>query len=78
MNITFDPQRVCALIDQLAHEIEPEMHRNYTKWNGSMRTWNSCIEKMKNFFMTRPEHVKEHIQQYFNLTDSQMYEYGFH
>ncbi len=78
MNNTFEPQRVCALIDQLAHEIEPEMHRNYTKWNGSMRTWNSCIEKMKNFFMTRPEHVKEHIQQYFNLTDSQMYEYGFH
>jgi hypothetical protein len=77
MKSTFEPQRVIALIDQLATEIEPEMERNYTKWKGSMSTWRSCITKMKDFFVQRPDNAKKFIQQFFHLTDSQMKEYGF-
>lgn len=77
MKNTFEPQHVCDLIDKLAGEIEPEMERNYTKWKGSMSTWRSCITKMKDFFVQRPENAKKFIQQYFHLTDTQMKEYGF-
>jgi hypothetical protein len=77
MKSTFEPQHVCALIDKLANEIEPEVVRNYTKWKGSMNTWRSCITKLKDFFVKRPDNAKRYIQQYFNLTDSQMKEYGF-
>lgn len=77
MKYTFEPQRVVALIDKLAAEIAPEIERNYTKWKGTMKTWNSCIASMKDFFVKRPDYVKKYIQQYFNLTDNQMKEYGF-
>lgn len=77
MKTTFEPQRVCDLIDKLAAEIEPEIERNYTKWKGSMNTWRSCITKMKDFFVKRPEFARRYIQQYFQLSDSQMREYGF-
>lgn len=77
MKNTFEPQRVLALIDEMAGEIEPEIPRNYSKWKGSYNTWKSCIDKLKNFFVERPEYAKKYIQQYFNLTDGQMKEYGF-
>ncbi len=77
MKNTFEPQRVGALIDKFAAEIEPEIERNYTKWKGSMNTWRSCITKLKDFFVQRPENAKKHIRQFFNLTDDQMTEYGF-
>lgn len=77
MKTTFEPQRVCNLIDKMAAEIEPEIERNYTKWKGSMSTWRSCITKMKDFFVKRPEFARKYIQQYFQLSDNQMREYGF-
>lgn len=77
MNYTFEPQRVCDLIDRLASEIEPEIERNYTKWKGSLATWKSCITKLKDFFIRRPEYARKYIQQYFQLSDGQMREYGF-
>lgn len=77
MNTTFEPQHVVSVIDQLAAEIEPEITRNYSKWKGSYSLWQTCIEKFKNFFIERPAYARMYIQQYFNLTDSQMKEYGF-
>ncbi|MBP7174589.1 MAG: CotH kinase family protein [Thermoclostridium sp.] len=77
MKTTFEPQRCCDLVDELAAEIEPEMERNYTKWKGSVSAWKNRVNRLKDFFVKRPENVKKHIQQYFNLSDQQMKEYGF-
>lgn len=77
MRTTFEPEHVLAKIDEIAGEIEPEIKRNYTKWKGSYNTWQSCITKLKDFFVERPAYARKYIQQYFNLTESQMREYGF-
>jgi len=77
MKTTFEPEHVISVINSLAADLEPEMKRNYTKWQGSCGLWNTCLETLRNFFRNRPDYVRRYIQQYFSLTDEQMREYGF-
>lgn len=82
---TFDPERICTLIDAMAAEIAPEMPRHIARWNdasdalarstpSSMERWQSNVDELKKMATERVALVKEDLQEFFRLTDARMAE----
>lgn len=73
INVTFEPERVVQRITSYAGAIDSEMAREKEKWGyGDYDSWVAAVDRMKNFARKRPEYVKAHLKNYFNLSDSEM------
>lgn len=76
---TFAPDRVDAVIDKLASEMENEMPRHIARWGSknapaSMSAWRQEVESMRSWFHERPQYELKNVQDYFRLSDSYMEE----
>lgn len=69
--------KVIARIELFESRIEHDMQRDCVKWENSYSSWQSEVESLKYFARNRESYVLDDIQAYFNLSDSQMREYGF-
>ena len=69
LNTIFSPGHFAAHLDSLKEHLKPEMHRHKDKWGGTVSSWeNYHIEtKLKGFIQERPNYVREHIVEVFNL-----------
>jgi hypothetical protein len=66
LNTTFVGSSVVSHIDSMAAIIQPEIQRNYTKWNTpGMTGWQNAVQTMRNFAMNRVPYVQNHINQQF-------------
>lgn len=74
MNNTFQPERVISFIDQLAANIEPEMHRSVQRWSrpSSIAAWETQVERLRDFARRRPGIILTYIQRHFQLSDEEM------
>jgi hypothetical protein len=80
LNTVFAPEKVGQLVDELAAGIEAELPRYIKKWGGithevvpyfttlqSMDEWRINLEVLKNFAELRPEFIRLHIIEGFNV-----------
>lgn len=81
INTTFKPDRVTAIANEMADDLEPEMARHFNKWGGPIElfpslwvatsvdipTWKAQIDSMLSFLQQRPTYVRNHIETDFSL-----------
>lgn len=70
MNTSFQPQRVIQVIDDMQSAIAPAMPEHIRRWrtmDDSMRVWEQNVDVMRTFALNRPEFVRQHIIEYFDL-----------
>ena len=67
LNHSFESQLVVDRISSFHELIAPEMPRHLERWKLSKRKWLSHIGIMKEFAIKRPDYVREHLKQKFNL-----------
>jgi hypothetical protein len=73
INVTFEPGRVLAKIDELEKEMEPYMDRDFKKWKyGSVNTWKKYVDMMRNYVQKHPAKLKEQMRSYFHLSAAEM------
>ncbi|MBQ7324767.1 MAG: CotH kinase family protein [Clostridia bacterium] len=77
MDTVLNEEYIIGIIDSLAAQVESEVERDRARWGSSVTKWNNSVEKLRAYFRdgVRDENVLEDIQDYFNLSDSQMKSY---
>jgi hypothetical protein len=66
LNTTLAPQSVIAHIDALAAELEPDIAYETMRWPRSGH-WESNVEELRDFARRRPDIVRQHAVERFNL-----------
>jgi len=76
LNSTFSPERVLQRITDKQAELAPEIPLHIARWAkegaslgvfGDVLTWNSNVDVLRAFATQRPQFVRQHIVEYFNL-----------
>ncbi|MBN1406440.1 MAG: CotH kinase family protein [Calditrichaceae bacterium] len=83
LNTTFLPSHTIALMDQIKSVIDRDIDMQLTRWSRTRGDWENNLSVMRNYLLTRPDFVRQHILVKFflaglyNLTlDNQTPEYG--
>lgn len=74
INVTFEPERVIGRIDDIAGMIDSEMPRDKERWGGSYNGWKDYVEAKRDYAVYRNKTAKQHLQDYFGLSDARMKE----
>jgi len=70
LNTSFTPHRVISTIDEMQTAINPDMPEHIRRWNimaNSMDVWEKNVDVMRIFARKRPDDVRGHILDYFDL-----------
>lgn len=69
---TFSADQVNALLDSIINPIEPVMQEHINRWQypESLDFWREEVEKIRTFAKERPCYMRNHLMQYFNISDS--------
>jgi len=70
----FSTQNVTQKIDETAAMIRPEMEQSIRRWENieSMEKWEENLKVLYDFAEKRPEAVKQHIMDKFELTEEDL------
>lgn len=77
MNTIWTEENVIARIDEIQSLIIGDMEKECRRWRTSYDYWLDCVEDLRVFARKRNRNMLLHIQQFFELTDKQMRDYGF-
>lgn len=67
LNTTYQPGNVISKLDQFQQMIEGEIGDHCQQWGNSINVWYHELDKMRDFAVQRPQHVWQHLIDYFNL-----------
>jgi len=70
LNTTFLPERVGSEIDSIASALEGDIEKHILRWssmNNSIDQWHANIDVMREFAIKRPDIVRSHILETFDL-----------
>ena len=70
LNTSFEPQRVIGVIDEMQAVIAPDMPEHIRRWrtmDDSVAVWEENVEVMRTFARHRPDYVRQHLMEYFDL-----------
>lgn len=70
LNSTFQPERILFIIGEFSTRIDPEIDEFHDRWWTSANhrgIWNNELEKMRNYAVERPAHLRQHIREHFGL-----------
>jgi len=70
MNTIFHPAHILPTISRLKTTLLPEMPRHLNRWNLDYDNWLREIEVISQFARKRAFYVRQHILEYFGLTDT--------
>lgn len=71
LNTIFQPAVVLEKIEAMEKLYYPNIKKHITRWNlhdNNVKNWKKEIEIMKKFAMERPEYIRQHIVEYFDLS----------
>ena len=76
INTTFDTDRLCGIIDEMAAQIRPEIERNCKRWGdpASADEWEASIEELKKTVANRRPYAIKEIKNLFGLSNDRMKE----
>lgn len=76
MKTTFAPDRLNEILDGLQAEIEPEMTRQYKRWEKpSSSFYHYNINIIKKIIDAKPDIAKQQVKEAFKLSDEQVQQY---
>ncbi len=71
INTAFRPERVHNIINNMAEMVEPEIAEQIERWKrpgwGWVSVWENDVNVMRNFVNARPQYMRGHIREYFNI-----------
>lgn len=67
LNTTFMPDRLIALINEMAGNIADEIPLHRERWN-TLPDWEDNVELMRQFAEKRPEYARKHIMEMFSIS----------
>jgi len=68
LNTTFKPANTTRIVNNLTQVIDQDINRHFFRWaNNNYANWLLKIDVIKNYVERRPDFVKGHIQEKFNL-----------
>jgi hypothetical protein len=70
-------ERVNAAIDRYYEFLLPDKERDCEKWGLSFPIWKWAVGYMRDFYEAREGYIVDYLQDWFNLSNAQMTEYGF-
>lgn len=77
LNTVWNEQVVTERIDYFYDLLKNDIEKECARWGSSVSEWERSIQVLRNFAAKRTSYFVEDIQQYFQLTDAQMRDYGF-
>jgi len=77
LSSVFKPERINKIIDDVKNVLNPEMPYHIKRWQGiynpsSISTWNSAIQKLKNFSTQRPQYCYQHLLEKFGWSTTDL------
>lgn len=68
----YQPQQSIAVLDSMQAKFEPQMTRHISLWSSppSLNIWKQNIAFIRTFLQKRPEYLRKHIADVFNIQDS--------
>lgn len=70
----FSPERLLPIYDAMVAEIESEMPRQLERWPAYWGPWDLHVSFLRQIIIEKPELEKEHLQNFFELSDEEMQE----
>ncbi len=71
LNTVFLPENVQPVIDAIKLPLEVEMPRHYDKFKSDpISAWYNSIDVLENFAKNRPPYIRQHIMNYFGISDT--------
>ena len=67
MNSRFLPDNIKSILQSTHDLISSEIDSHYKRWNRSSSRAVEYLNSMKDYVNNRPEYVKNHIKDYFNI-----------
>ena len=67
-----DPKKV---YEEILKEIEPELERNFNRWNLSRSDFEFQLERLKTYIEKRENYMIDQTKSFFNLTDEEVNKY---
>ncbi|MFO7978807.1 MAG: CotH kinase family protein [Bacteroidales bacterium] len=70
MNTVFHPDTVVGVVDSMQAVYDPIIEDHSRRWRmiSSRKGWNQEVEKLREYARQRPGYMKEHVQEFFELT----------
>ncbi len=69
LNSALLPEVTKSVINTMQERLEPEMEKHFERWRSTsdLSSWYGSINTMLNFADRRPEYVRSHLQEFFDL-----------
>ncbi len=77
MTNVWTEENILARIDELQATIDEDMKKDAPRWHASYDNWLGYVENLRSFARQRNRYLIPAVQDYFDLTDEQMKDYGF-
>ena len=77
LNNIWTAENVLPYIEQYSSAIAKDMVRDCIKYGQSYSGWESHVQSLRNFILSRRENMIQQVKAYFSLSDSEMNKYGF-
>lgn len=70
----FAPERLTALLDEMAAELRPEMERHIRRWGApsSMKKWENSVAELRRALEKRPQVALEQVRDFFDLSNDEL------
>ncbi len=72
----WNQERINAKMDEILNELEPELERNFKRWNLSRSDFEYQLGRLKEYISKREKYMISQTKSFFNLTDEEV-EYYF-
>ena len=77
INNIWSEENISAHIQKLTTQVEPVMDREFARWHNTRKRWQEHINALYAFAHQRNGYLVPYIQEYFDLSDAEMRQYGF-
>ena len=77
INNIWTEENISAHIQQIVEQIDPVMDREVSRWHSTRERWLGYIDSLYEFSRERNKYLIDYIQDYFDLSDAEMRQYGF-
>ena len=77
INNIWTEENISTHITAMVALIEPVMEKECARWDCSFSRWMGYVDSLYNFAKVRTDYLLPYIQDYFDLSDAEMRQYGF-
>ena len=77
MDTIWTPENLHGRMDAMLEEISVDVAKDVVRWYDSLENWDKYLRVLRGCVDTRYEILIPQIQEYFDLSDEQMRQYGF-